>query len=300
MNSFDLHMHSHHSLDGEFTPRQLIKIAKEAGLTTIALSDHNCVLGVPEIIEEAKGTGIQIIPAVEMSTLFQGLEVHVLGYNIDCTHPYFHSITDVINKKMRDAIASRIEKIKEYYELNLDVEALIEQYKDEVNPFPSMIKSILCDPKNASIPDFQDYLPGGSRCEPMAVNFYWDKCSPGNPCYIEFVYPDLEETVRIIHEAGGIAVLAHPWVTFYEKEDLIEQVLACGIDGIEAYSNYHQSIHNEYFDTYCTQHGILMTCGSDFHGKTKPAITMGTYGYEKSNGEEILEQFLKKLHTYQL
>ena len=83
MNSFDLHMHSCYSNDGEFTPQELIHMADEAHLTTIALSDHNTPKGIADMVRLGEAKGIRVIPAMEFDTLFEELEVHVLGYGID-------------------------------------------------------------------------------------------------------------------------------------------------------------------------------------------------------------------------
>ena len=83
MNEFDLHMHSNYSGDGQFTPAELIGIAKERGLKTIALSDHDCISGVKEMIKLGKEAGIEVIPAIECSTSIGYTDVHLLGYGID-------------------------------------------------------------------------------------------------------------------------------------------------------------------------------------------------------------------------
>ena len=72
-----------------------------------------------------------------------------------------------------------------------------------------------------------------------------------------------------------------------------------GIDGIEAYSNYHEPIHNEYYAEFAKKHGLLITCGSDFHGKHKPSIEMGEYGYDGNESDIILEKFLNQLKEKQ-
>lgn len=112
---------------------------------------------------------------------------------------------------------------------------------------------------------------------------------------MEIVVPDFKETVDRIHNAGGIAVLAHPHTAFYQREDLLQLAIDFGIDGIEAYSNYHESKHNEFYENYALTHNLLITCGSDFHGKNKPSIEMGEYGYTKDKGNEILQSFLTKI-----
>ena len=99
----------------------------------------------------------------------------------------------------------------------------------------------------------------------------------------------------MIHDAGGIAVLAHPFATFYQKEALLDLAVSYGIDGIEAYSNYHEPKHNNYYAEYAKKHNLLITCGSDFHGKHKPSIHMGDVGEEVENADEILQKFLEAI-----
>lgn len=296
MNSFDLHMHSHYSTDGEFPPEELIQKAKSANLTTIALSDHNTVDGVEEMMALANKAGIRVIPAIELDTLFEDLEVHVLGYQIDIHAPYFHEISGLLKERKQVAMKQRLLNMNKVFSLDLDPEALIKRFGSR-NPFPQIINMIMSDPRYKDKPEFQPYRPGGERCEPQAVNFYWDNCSAGKPCYTRVEYPSLADTVKIIHEHGGIAVIAHPWINFYKEEARLQRALACGIDGIEAFSNYHNSEQNAYYEKYCQDHNVLMTCGSDFHGKLKPAIRMGEYGYphDADQGEQILAALLQAI-----
>ena len=92
MGLFDLHMHSTISRDGSYTPEELIQIAKKQGLKVVALSDHNDMKGIDRMIEAGKKENIQVIPAIEFDTLFEGLEVHLLGYNFDYNKPYYQNL----------------------------------------------------------------------------------------------------------------------------------------------------------------------------------------------------------------
>lgn len=297
MTNFDFHMHSNVSRDGDYTPKQLIEMIKEKGLQYVSLCDHNNYRGIDEMIEEGSKVGIHVIPAIEFDTMFEGKEAHLLGYNIDYRHPYFKDLAERIDDYMDQAMAERFQKFRENYGVVLNEEEVYANTPEGENPFFVLCTMMLNDPANKDIPEFQDYLPGGKRCNPQVVNFYWDHCCAGTENYVEVTYPDFKQTVDIIHETGGIAILAHPWKTFYQKEDLLNKAIDCGIDGIEAYSNYHDSIQNEYYETFCHDHHLLMTCGSDFHGSKKPKIKLGEYGYNKDNGQEILSQFLEKLKS---
>lgn len=293
MNNFDLHMHSDYSNDGELTPKQLIEMAQAKGLTTIALSDHDCMQGIDEMIALGNEAGIRVIPAIEFSTRFNNdFECHLLGYNLDYHQPYFIELPKVQKKMIDDAFHIRIQKLEHYYNITIDEEKAIKEANGK-NPWFNMCLTMFQE--HPEIEDFKDYLPGGKRCDPAPVNFFWDKCQKGSPLYVEVETPDFKETVDKIHEAGGLAILAHPFNAFYNNEANLQKAIAFGIDGLEAYSNYHTAEQNEYYEQYAKEHHLLMTCGSDFHGKNKPSIEMGEYGYTKNEGQQILDAFLAKL-----
>lgn len=295
MITFDLHMHSCYSKDGEYTPKELIHIAKEKGLQYVALSDHDCMQGIDEMIAEGKKENIHVIPAIEFSTLFTpDIECHLLGYGFDYHQPYFTTLHKKLQKLSEDAFTIRVQKFKEVYGIEMDEQQIIKEANGN-NPWFLLCTKIFHDPANAHIKDFKDYLPGGKRSDPAPVNFYWDKCLKGSPLYVHVEQPSFKETVQIIHDAGGIAVLAHPFQTFYQKEDLLNMALTYGIDGIEAYSNYHEPKHNQYYADFARNHGLLITCGSDFHGKLKPSIQMGDFGDEVPDNDKILHDFLQAM-----
>ncbi|MEF9973517.1 MAG: phosphatase, partial [Clostridia bacterium] len=106
------------------------------------------------------------------------------------------------------------------------------------------------------------------------VNFYWDYFSQGKPAYVPIHYISLSEGVALLHKAGGIAVLAHPGQNLQGDDDFLERMLETGIDGIEAYSSYHDRTRAAMFDHIAQSHKLLVTCGSDFHGKIKPSIPL--------------------------
>lgn len=296
MTNFDFHMHSNISRDGDHTPAELIAMAKDKGLKYVALSDHNNYRGIDEMIVEGKKADITVISAIELDTLFENKEVHLLGYNMDYHAPYYENLAAHIDKAMDDAMAERFDRFRKKYGVKLSEEEVYANTPEGENPFFTLCSMMLNDPENKDIPDFQDYLVGGKRSNPQVVNFYWDKCCVGSDNYVKVAYPDFKKSVDIIHQTGGIAILAHPWKTFYQNEDLLHKAIAYGIDGIEAYSNYHDDHQNEYYEEFALKHQLLISCGSDFHGSKKPNIQLGEYGYHKDDGTHYLNAFLKALH----
>ena len=297
MGLFDLHMHSTISRDGSYTPEELIQIAKKQGLKVVALSDHNDMKGIDRMIEAGKKENIQVIPAIEFDTLFEGLEVHLLGYNFDYNKPYYQNLGEYTLNLIDSATVERVELFKKNYGVELDAQAILKEANEKgENPYFITFDTMINDPRNKDIAIFKEYRPGGKRCSPDKVNFYWDNCSVGSPNYVEVKFPDFKETVARIHADGGIAILAHPFKNFYLKDELLLKAIEAGVDGIEAYSNYHTPEMNAYYEAFCMKHNVMMTFGSDFHGALKPAIEMGEYGYTKGEEQKVLDIFLNALN----
>jgi predicted metal-dependent phosphoesterase TrpH len=273
---FDLHMHSAYSPDGQLTCKELVDMAKSKGLGCIALTDHDRTTGVKEIEQIAKENGLQLVRGIECTTDCEGQDVHLLGYGIDPDAEYFQTLGAKLDKISDDAFGERVDKLEAKYGIHVDREAVLKKAAGK-NPWFTLIDTILLDPIIQAHPDFQPYLPGGSRCDPAPVNFYWDCCMPGSDLYVEVPQPDFYASVEEVLKAGGTPVIAHPFKTFFHREDLLQRAVDAGVQGIEVYSNYHTPEQIEWYLQYAKDHNLLITCGSDFHGEKKPSIVMGEY-----------------------
>ena len=107
------------------------------------------------------------------------------------------------------------------------------------------------------------------------MNFYWDFFSQGKPAHVPIQHPSLVDTVDIILNTGGIPILAHPGQNTQEDEKLLSSIFSCGVCGLEAISSYHDKAQVDFYLAYAEAHGLLVTCGSDFHGNIKPSIHVG-------------------------
>ena len=134
---------------------------------------------------------------------------------------------------------------------------------------------LLNDPRYQEHPLLKPYREGGARSDNPYVNFYWDYYSQGKPCYTKIIYPSLKETIDLIKKHGGTVVLAHPGNNLKGQFEVFDEMVALGVEGVEAFSNYHSLETVNYFYNAGKKHDLLITCGSDFHGKTKPAIELG-------------------------
>ena len=288
----DLHMHSMYSDDGEYLPEQLVRMCHESGVRIMAIADHNWIKANKEAKEQAQALGITYIPAIEIDCTYQGVNLHVLGYGID-DDPSLNQLGESIEKQ---ELACSMKKLELTNALGFDLkkEQLDALSDNGVYTGEMFGEALLKDPRYQDHELLKCYREGGSRSDNPYVNFYWDYYAQGKPCYTEIYFPTLEDTIQLIHHHGGIAVLAHPGNNLKGKYELFDEMVALGLEGVECFSSYHTPETNDYFYQKAKALNILYTCGSDFHGKTKPAIHLGENGCPQPYEIEQL------LRTYQL
>ena len=154
-------------------------------------------------------------------------------------------------------------------------------------------EAALADQRNQNNTLLEPYRKNGKRSDNPYVNFYWDFCSQGKPAYVPIQFMGLNEAIQLIRKARGLAVLAHPGINIGQNQKILEGIVACGIDGMEVYSSYHDENMVAFYKEQAEKFHLLKTIGSDFHGKTKPAIKLGSMNcYEEI---DIYHQFNRKL-----
>ncbi|MDD7374250.1 MAG: PHP domain-containing protein [Sarcina ventriculi] len=292
MSYIDLHMHSYYSDDGEFEPKQLIDLCLEKNIKYFSIADHNSVRGIKEAKEYCVGKNINIIPAIELDCTFNEINLHVLGYGIDCDKTVFYDIEDNIIKQEQFASKKRMKLVKE---LGIDFsdEVINSLSRNGVVNGEMIAEAAMKFDKNHENPLLMPYYENGSRSDNPYVNFYWDYCAQGKAAYAEVSFISLQEAINIIEESGGIPILAHPGNNIKENINLLEQIISCGIKGIEVYSSYHSREQVEFYKKFSLKHKLLLTCGSDFHGKTKPSIVIGG-----TDCEGIEDRIISQLKCY--
>ncbi len=295
MSWLDLHLHSSFSDDGEFSPTRLALLCWRAGIGTAALADHNTTRGVPAMLKAGRALGVEVIPAVELDCTHEGVDLHLLGYWIDPAHPGFARAEESVLSQEQTAAGRRIELVRACG-IPLDLAAVTALSKDGIVTGEMIAEVALAMPENAEHPLLSPYRPGGARSDNPYVNFYWDFCAQGKPAYVPIRFPSLAEAVALVREAGGLPVLAHPGNNIHEDAALLQSIVRCGVAGLEAYSSYHTPAQTAFYLRQAEALGLAVTCGSDFHGKIKPAIRLGS---AESGGREaaLLGELRKKLDS---
>ncbi|TCL59268.1 hypothetical protein EDD76_1044 [Kineothrix alysoides] len=274
----DLHMHSYYSDDGEYSPTELVQKCKERGITIMSITDHNCVRAISEGQQAAKDAGIRFLPGIEIDCTFQGVNLHVLGYGIDYTNDDFYLLEKNIEEQHMHASLQMLLSTQElgFHITENDMAELAKNnYWKDCWTGEMFAELLLNRPEYNDHPLLSPYRSGGTRADNPYVNFYWDYYAQGKACHAKIIYPSLMQIIRTIHNSGGIAVLAHPGINLQNHYELLIPILNAGLDGIEVFSSYHDAPATEYFLGKCHEFHLLPTCGSDFHGKTKPTVRVG-------------------------
>ena len=265
----DLHTHSNAS-DGELTPAELVRLALERGLTTIALTDHDSVSNIDATMDAARGKPLQIVPGVELSADVPKGEVHVLGYFIDWRAAHFLSMLD----KFREGRYGRAEKMtRKLAALGAPIsfERVKEIAGDAAIGRPHVAQALLEAGHVATVTEAFDKYIGRM-----------------GPAYVERFRLTPEDAVGLILSAGGVPVLAHP----REVTDWIFPLVKAGLLGLEVYYGMYDDATRAELARLAKQYGLIATGGSDFHGLNK-------MGHMSGLGEtyvppEVVERLRKK------
>ena len=289
----DLHMHTCCSMDGEFEPTDLMRQCAAAGLRAVAVTDHDSVSAVSEAKDAARKLGLQFFPGIEISCQHKGKNFHLLGYGIHAEDAVFKQIERNLHEQRRENSEKMLDAV-EALGIYVDRPAIWNLSLDGVVASVTIARVALADPRNADNAVLVPYRPGGSRGDAPYVNFGWDFCGQGGPAYIPMVLPDFSASVQLIQSHGGAAVLAHPGANMKQNRPITEELIQCGIDGIEVYCSYHDAQTAAFYQEIAQTHQLLATLGSDYHGRAKPHISLGTYSHPQP--QAVYERLCALIH----
>ncbi len=259
--TFDLQSHSVHS-DGALSPSAVVQAAAAAGVRLLALSDHDTAEGVPEALAAGRRAGISVVPAVEISSLFDARQdLHILGYLIDPADP---GLVTALAHSRGDREARAAKMVARLRELGFAVdEAMLERRARAGQAIgrPHLAQAVVGRPEN------RDRLAAEDLLEPTA--FLVAYLIEGRPAFVARAAPTVEEAIALIHGAGGVAVWAHPfWDIDADAAVLaaLQRFRGVGLDGVEAFYVTHTAEQTRLLAGRAEELGMLTTGSSDFHG----------------------------------
>ncbi len=255
----DYHCHSHFS-DGTLSPTELLELAIQAGITDLALTDHDTLDGLPEAQIAAQSQGINLINGIELSCTWEKQLIHVVGLNIDPANSVL--VAGVEQNKQR-----RLDR----------AEAMFEDLEQHDIFLRDSVRELIAAKGVPTRPHFAEALvqQGYAKDKKQAFKRYLVRGKPG---YIPMVWPDVEQIGAWISAAGGIAVLAHPnryKFTRTRLSRLISDMLKAGIQGIEVSTSTTDKQQSAMLAGLAQQFGLYASIGSDFHSKDQPWARLG-------------------------
>lgn len=252
MQIFDLHTHSYYS-DGTESPKNIVETAKELGLAFVALSDHDTVLGVEEAVAAGDNSDIKVIAGIEIDVQHDTL-LHIQGLGIDTDNERLRYTIKEANARREDRNARMLKKLSD---AGYDIRERLEATRGTLTRLHMASALVAQGYAQSKLEAFEKYL------------------YQGRVGYVDSVRISQKEAIDTIHEAGGIAVIAHPCKLRCEVHSLIRELVELGLDGIEALYPSSTEGQEALFVSMARQYGLMITCGSDFHGANRTDILIG-------------------------
>ncbi len=281
MTKIDLHMHSNHS-DGEFSPKELVDIVFKKGIPAMAITDHDKATANKEAEIYAKEKGIEYIPGIEITaTPPEGVrELHIVGLFIDSENEEIKAIPER-HKKYAIATAKKI--IKKLNELgyNISFEELVQETKGEHFGRPFIAKILM--KKYPEI--FQE-----------RSQVFDELLGKQGKAFVMPKGTELDEAINIIHNAGGIAIVAHPWYLGKNMLEILERFVSLGGDGIELDYQPKESIlenTREILENFARENNLIISGGTDFHEIKEDGKEIGDRGMSEEGFLKLKEYHQK-------
>lgn len=280
MSCIDLHVHSTAS-DGSLTPRQVVMQAKADGLRAIALTDHDTVAGLDEALAAGREFGLEVIPGIEISAHHEPGSMHILGYFID---HYADGLQQQLTILQQARAARNPNIIAKLQALGVAITmAEVEAMAGGGQLGRPHIAQVLV--RKGYARDFQDAFD----------RFIGNHA----PAYVKkFRFPPAE-AIKMIREAGGLAVLAHPFTLEYGSPQqlyaILQELKSYGLAGVEVFYPEHTPEQQELYQRLAAALELLPTGGSDYHGEIKPQVQLGQVGQGRHLPYEILERLRQRL-----
>ncbi len=269
----DLHAHTDAS-DGSLSPTQLVELAQQRGLSAVGITDHDTIYGWDEVFAAGEKCGVEIVPGVELSTSYEGGRFHLLAYYVAPDSELIR-VLETIQSARRDRNGEIFGNLRE---LGLPLE------EAEVRAFAG---------ENGQIgrPHFAQAMI--ARGYVLSTQEAFDRyLADGQPAYATKAVLSPQDAIRLIKDAGGVSVWAHPPLnrsfTLPQLEEKIADWARWGLDGIETFYSRYNAEESAWAEAARQKFGLLESGGSDFHGISKPDIELGS----AQNGQKVPHRVL--------
>ena len=255
MKFADLHLHTYFS-DGTFSPEELVGRGHRLGFAALALTDHDSVEGCPRMAAACEAAAIVFIPGTELTAEHNDTEIHLLGYYVDTGNEKFLSDIARFQAVRQDRIREMVARLNEL-NVPLAVETVFALANCQSPGRPHVARALVKAGLVANLDEaFERFL------------------KKNRPAWVPKAKMSALEAIELIHQAGGVAVMAHPGLN--RTDDVIPVLVEAGLDGIECFHTKHSTVMSERYLEMADKFHLLITGGSDCHGFSKGKPLIGT------------------------
>ena len=251
----DLHLHTNFS-DGTYTPEELAGQARRCGLKAIALTDHDTIEGCPRTKQACDSAGVEFIPGTELTAEQDDHELHILGY-----------LMDLENEKFREEIG-RFQAVRQNR-----IREMVSRLNSVSLPLSAEEVFALANCRSPGRPHVARALVKAGFCSSLDEAFE-RFLKKNRPAWVPKFKMSAAEAIALIHQAGGVAVMAHPGLN--RTDEVIPSMVEAGLDGIECFHTKHSTYMTEHYLGIAERFNLIVTGGSDCHGMSKGKPLIGT------------------------
>ena len=263
----DLHIHTFYS-DSTSSPQEVVDDALKAGIGCIAITDHDIVEGVAPTVEAARGHELEVIPGIELSSEFEGVDIHMLGYFIDYNKGPLHERIDFFLEGRVARMKKMLMGLKSVGVNNIEYEEVAALTKSRAVGRAHLATLLMQKGWVTTIKGaFEKYI------------------GPGCPGYAPKFQQTPFEAIDLINQSGGVAVMAHPMLT--QKDELIPRFAKAGMKGLEVYYPNTMDTVIQFYERIAKKNSLIATGGSDAHGKAKTYTWVGKRSVDYAVVEQI-------------
>lgn len=271
----DLHIHSNKSSDGSLSPFHIIQLAKEKNLEAISIADHDTLAAYPQALQFGEEAGVEVIPSIELTTLFNEREYHLLLPFVNWKKKAIFKLIAQASKKRIKEAKERVSKLQEIG-FEISWKDVVRDKKSSPPLGVTIAQVLLRKSERKKIPELMKYFSEEAR-KLAPYLFYEDYFTAGKPAWVPKRNLNLLDVLKVAPLTGAVPVLAHPGAYFQNatKEDLAI-LRESGLEGLEVYTYYHDSAQTGLYKKIADELDLVPIAGSDFHGKIKPHILFGS------------------------
>ncbi|MCI0747871.1 MAG: PHP domain-containing protein [Verrucomicrobia subdivision 3 bacterium] len=269
----DLHLHTHFS-DGTYGPEELASLAERHGLKAVALTDHDTMEGCARAAAACQERGIEFIPASELTAELGDVELHLIGYFLDSSNERLQKELGRFQRVRQQRIHEMASRLR-HLGVPLQAESVFRLASCAAPGRPHVARALVQQGLCGSLDEaFERFL------------------KKGKPAWVPKFKMSALDAIELIHQAGGVAVMAHPGLN--RTDDVIPHLVKAGLDGLECFHTKHSTSMTEHYLGIAEQHKLLVTGGSDCHGISKGKPLIGTIRIPYIYVERLKDHFLKK------